>query len=95
VHSDGLQICIHRGTNQIGGSCVELLYAGKRIVVDLGLPLDAKLEAADLPDIPSIHSDDGSLVGLLLSHGHRDHWDCSQSYLRPSTYTSAVRRWPS
>ncbi|WP_313905158.1 MBL fold metallo-hydrolase [Rhizobium leguminosarum] len=74
MHSDGLQICIHRGTNQIGGSCVELQYAGTRIVVDLGLPLDAELEAADLPDIPSIHSEDGSLVSLLLSHGHRDHW---------------------
>ncbi|MDM9628463.1 MBL fold metallo-hydrolase [Rhizobium sp. S152] len=72
--NDGLQICIHRGTNQIGGSCVELQYAGKRIVVDLGLPLDAELEATDLPDIPSIHSDDGSLLGFLLSHGHRDHW---------------------
>ncbi len=72
--SDSLQICIHRGTNQIGGSCVEMQYAGKRIVVDLGLPLDAELEATELPDIPSIHNDDGSLLGFLLSHGHRDHW---------------------
>ncbi|MBB3303253.1 Cft2 family RNA processing exonuclease [Rhizobium sp. BK077] len=52
--SDGLQICIHRGTNQIGGSCVEMQCAGKRIVVDLGLPLGGELEAAELPDIPSI-----------------------------------------
>ncbi|AJC79809.1 RNA-metabolising metallo-beta-lactamase hydrolase protein [Rhizobium etli bv. phaseoli str. IE4803] len=72
--SDGLQICIHKGTNQIGGSCVELQCAGKRIVVDLGLPLDAELDATNLPDIPSIHSDDASLLGVLLSHGHRDHW---------------------
>jgi ribonuclease J len=72
--SDGLQICIHRGANQIGGSCVELVSSGKRIVVDLGLPLDAELEATELPDVPSIHSRDGSLLGVLLSHGHRDHW---------------------
>ncbi|WP_259673934.1 MBL fold metallo-hydrolase [Rhizobium sp. NZLR10] len=72
--SDGLHICIHRGTNQIGGSCVEMQYAGKRIVVVLGLPLDAELEATELPDIPSVHNNDGSLMGLLLSHGHRDHW---------------------
>lgn len=72
--SDGLQICIHRGTNQIGGSCVEMQYAGKRIVIDLGLPLDAELETTELPDIPSIHNGDGMLLGFLLSHGHRDHW---------------------
>ncbi|MGO6943433.1 MBL fold metallo-hydrolase [Rhizobium johnstonii] len=69
-----LKICIHRGTREIGGSCVELEYEGKRIVVDLGLPLNAELEATELPNIPSIHSPDGSLLGLLLSHGHRDHW---------------------
>lgn len=72
--SDGLQICIHRGTKQIGGSCVEMQCAGKRIVVDLGLPLDAELEATELPNIPSVHNNDGSLLGFLLSHGHRDHW---------------------
>ncbi|MCJ9691383.1 MBL fold metallo-hydrolase [Rhizobium sp. PRIMUS64] len=69
-----LQICIHRGTREIGGSCVELEYDGKRIVVDLGLPLNAELEATELPHIPAIHSADGSLLGVLLSHGHRDHW---------------------
>jgi ribonuclease J len=31
---------IHRGTKEIGGTCVELESQGKRIVLDVGLPLD-------------------------------------------------------
>ena len=36
-----MRVCIHRGTKQIGGTCVEIEASGSRIVVDLGLPLDA------------------------------------------------------
>jgi ribonuclease J len=31
---------IHRGANEIGGSCVELESGGARLVLDIGLPLD-------------------------------------------------------
>ena len=34
-----MKITIHRGTREIGGSCVELCAAGTRIIVDFGLPL--------------------------------------------------------
>ena len=36
-----MRVCIHRGTKQIGGTCVEMEASGSRIIVDLGLPLDA------------------------------------------------------
>ncbi len=32
-------IVIHRGTHEIGGSCVELCSGGSRIVIDCGMPL--------------------------------------------------------
>ena len=35
------RVCVHRGTQQIGGTCIELESAGARILLDLGLPLDA------------------------------------------------------
>lgn len=35
-----MRVCIHRGSKQIGGSCVEVESAGQRLIVDLGLPLD-------------------------------------------------------
>ena len=34
-----MQACIHRGTKEIGGSCVEVISSGKRLIIDLGLPL--------------------------------------------------------
>lgn len=37
-----MRIKIHRGTHEIGGSCVELQSGATRIVVDLGLPLVKK-----------------------------------------------------
>jgi Cft2 family RNA processing exonuclease len=32
-----MQICIHRGSKEIGGSCVEVIFHGKRLIIDLGL----------------------------------------------------------
>lgn len=36
-----MKACIHRGSNQIGGTCIELEADGVRIVLDIGIPLDA------------------------------------------------------
>src|SRR5918999_5500703 len=66
---------IHRGAHEIGGNCVELEVGGKRIVLDLGRPLGvAPDEEVDLPAIPGLTSPDDSLVGLILSHPHQDHY---------------------
>ena len=65
-----MKICIHRGSDQIGGSCVELEHDGARILVDLGQPLDVEYEDAELPAISDIQN----VQGVVLSHGHRDHW---------------------
>jgi ribonuclease J len=37
-----MQVCIHRGSKQIGGSCVEVESHSQRLIIDLGLPLDAE-----------------------------------------------------
>ena len=43
-----MKLTIHRGTREIGGSCVELTTATTRLVLDLGLPLvDAHREPFD------------------------------------------------
>ena len=34
-----MRITIHRGTREIGGSCVELEAQGKKLILDIGLPL--------------------------------------------------------
>ncbi len=35
-----MTLTIHRGTHEIGGSCVELRTAEAKIFIDFGLPLD-------------------------------------------------------
>ncbi len=69
-----MEICIHRGSRQIGGSCVELKSGGKRLLLDLGLPLDAEGNGEKyLPDVKGLDGSDPSLLGILISHPHLDH----------------------
>jgi ribonuclease J len=77
VAATPFKVCIHRGTSQIGGTCVELAFGGERLLLDLGMPLDADPEGnpADLlPAVPGLRGAAPDLLGLVLSHGHADHW---------------------
>jgi len=70
-----MKVRIHRGTQEIGGTVVELEAEGQRLLLDCGLPLDAVPEAPVLlPEVPGLAAPDASLLGVVLSHGHRDHW---------------------
>jgi len=60
-----VKVIIHRGTNEIGASCVEIKSGGNRIFLDAGLPLNSGQAA--LPQ--GIQDSDG----LFISHGHLDH----------------------
>lgn len=65
---------IHRGAQAIGGSCVDLEHDGARLVIDLGLPLDADLDAPPpIPPIPGLTQEGGDLLGVIISHNHPDH----------------------
>jgi ribonuclease J len=70
-----VRIRIHRGSNEIGGSCIEVESSGYRILLDLGLPLTAPdLASIPLPDVAGLTGTSSSLLAIVLSHGHRDHW---------------------
>jgi ribonuclease J len=70
-----VQVRIHRGTREIGGTCVELESAGQRILLDLGLPLNAAdLASSPLPEVDGLAEGGSNLLAIVLSHGHRDHW---------------------
>lgn len=60
----------------MGGSCVELESGGARLLLDLGLPLVAHPdEPAALPNVPGLADDsDSSLLGVVVSHAHLDHY---------------------
>src|SRR3990167_4793623 len=82
-----MYLTIHRGTKEIGGSCVELQAKSARILIDFGLPLSEKNYPKDvkkksredfikdglLPDIDGLH-DEAGFDAVLLSHAHQDHY---------------------
>ena len=68
---------IHRGTNEIGATCVELESDGRRIVLDLGLPLSVgNGQKVPLPPVEGLlgREPDPTLLGVLVSHPHPDHF---------------------
>jgi len=70
-----MRVCIHRGSKQISGSCVEIESRGHRLLVDIGLPLDAEENSSHyLPKINGLDGRDPSLLGILISHPHLDHF---------------------
>ncbi len=70
-----MRACIHRGSKQIGGSCVEVESHGQRLLIDIGLPLDAGKDTRQyLPKIVGLDGSDPSFLGILISHPHLDHF---------------------
>ena len=70
-----MRVCIHRGSKQIGGSCVEIESGDKRLLLDIGLPLDAEdNDTKYLPSIPGLDGSGDSLLAILISHSHLDHF---------------------
>ena len=79
-----MRIRIHRGTREIGGTCIEIEAQRKRIALDVGLPLDAPDDGHGrlLPEVPGFREADDSLLGVLISHPHQDHYGLAR-YVRP------------
>lgn len=70
-----MRVCIHRGTKEIGGTCVEIESQGKRLVLDVGLPLDAPdPDTFPLHPIRGFEIPDPSLLGVVILHPHQDHY---------------------
>ena len=79
-----MRLRIHRGTKEIGGTCIEVEAQGKRIALDVGLPLDAPDEEQErlLPDVAGFREPDDNLLGVVISHPHQDHYGLAR-YIRP------------
>lgn len=71
-----MRVRIHRGAAEVGGNCVELEAGGERLLLDIGRPLWAEPgEAVPLPNVAGLTSgDDRSLLGVVISHAHPDHY---------------------
>ena len=61
-----MNITIHRGTQEIGGSCVQVTSQGYSLLLDAGSPLG---ETSSYVDLAQIDFD-----AVLVSHSHQDHY---------------------
>ncbi|OPZ78770.1 MAG: putative ribonuclease J [Actinobacteria bacterium ADurb.Bin444] len=70
-----MRVTIHRGSHQIGGTCIEVASEGSRIILDAGLPLEADMGRGPLmPPVSGLFVPGGPPVdALFLSHAHSDH----------------------
>ena len=67
-----LSLTVHRGTFQIGGTCIEIAHdSGARLLLDAGRPLDAARDAQEL--LPA-SLDTSSPATILICHAYQDHW---------------------
>ncbi len=67
-----MKIKIYRGTEEIGGTCIELKADnGKILWLDLGIPLNSSN--------PDISYSKNPLDALLISHPHQDHYGLMES----------------
>lgn len=61
-----MKILIHRGSNEIGGTCIQLSTNTTTILLDFGLPLSDRIpKTASYPKKPD---------SVLISHPHQDHF---------------------
>lgn len=80
-----MKIIVHRGAEEIGGNCIELVSGESRILLDYGTPLprinkithrseNIPLEEAE-HDIEGLYGPGKArLDGLIISHTHQDHY---------------------
>ncbi|MDD4068336.1 MAG: MBL fold metallo-hydrolase, partial [Bacteroidales bacterium] len=70
-----MEIIIHRGTKEIGGTCVELIINKKRLLLDIGLPLD--YDSWSDEQRQKYENKMSSIIqkadAIFLSHYHQDH----------------------
>ncbi len=73
--TSGMNVRIHRGAHEVGGNCIELEARGARLVLDLGRPIKVPPnEQVPLPAVDGLRGGDASLLGVVLSHPHLDHF---------------------
>ena len=71
-----MRLTIHRGTREIGGSCVEIRTSKGKILIDLGMPLDYDRHSTEEQE--QIRRDVAEwcrdVDAVFLSHAHADHY---------------------
>jgi ribonuclease J len=71
-----LKVTIHKGSNEIGGTCIQVSSGKTTILLDVGLPLSPESRLVDVSRL--------AVDVVLVSHSHQDHFGLMAS-LPPGT----------
>ena len=61
-----MKIVLHKGSQEIGGTCIQLTTGKTSILLDVGLPLRAESRAVEVAQL--------AVDAALISHCHQDHY---------------------
>ena len=67
-----MNIKIHRGQNQIGGSIIEISTENTRVILDIGIELDENKDI-EVPQIEGLFCGNPDCDAVLITHYHSDH----------------------
>lgn len=80
-----MQLTIHRGTHEIGGSCVKIRTAQATVLIDFGMPLDfdkrPKEEQTQIREQAAAWAQEADAI--FISHSHADHFGLLPVVQRP------------
>ena len=70
-----MNLVVHRGTNEIGGSCVEIATNKSRVLIDIGLSLDFEMKTKEQQELISKQAQNWcvGVDAIFISHYHQDH----------------------
>ncbi|MFZ1086966.1 MAG: MBL fold metallo-hydrolase, partial [Terracidiphilus sp.] len=61
-----MKIVLHKGSHEIGGTCIQLTAGETSILLEAGLPLSAESQPVDVAQL--------AMDAVLISHSHQDHY---------------------
>lgn len=61
-----MEILVHKGNHEIGGTCIQVTSGATSILLDVGLPLSAASQHVDVSRL--------KVDAVLVSHSHQDHY---------------------
>jgi len=71
--SRSLELTIHRGSHQIGGTIIELTCNNHRLILDAGSPIEADPDAPEIT-VHGLFDEGDKCDAILLTHAHPDHY---------------------
>lgn len=94
--NNNIKVITLGGVEEIGKNCYLIEYLDKILIVDFGIDFADEYEPGytfTFPNIKYLENNKHKIIGLLVTHGHLDHWGAIPYFYerlgKPTIYSSA------